>query len=136
MDKLKMLFVDDRSKRIHAALNQYGEKYDVTIAPSVKEALRAISQTDFDVISLDHDLNGDDYQDSDDRTSGMEIIRFITEYGWPKAKVPSFIIHTSNAFAGQQMYNKLRHMGLTANTIPFSYDGAAYARGIVRKLST
>lgn len=123
MKKPSLLFVDDRSKRIHAALRKYGEKYDVTIAPSVKEALRAISKNSYDVVSLDHDLNGDDFQNSDDPTSGMEMIRMIQRYDWPHNHYrPLFIIHTSNIFAGEKMALALRDLGFRVGGFPFDYD--------------
>lgn len=123
MPKNKLLFVDDRSKRIHAALAKYGEKYDVTIAPNVKEALRAISEERYSVISLDNDLNGDDYQSLDDKTSGMEIIRYIVSFGYPHQELPPiFIIHSKNSFAARKMQKTLVDAGYAAGWFTFSYD--------------
>jgi len=68
-DKKRLLFVDDRTKRIHYALNNYPD-YEVTIATCVPEALRQLVSQEWDVVSLDHDLNGHDFQDPDTPTGG------------------------------------------------------------------
>lgn len=106
--KPRMLFVDDSTKRIHAALAQYSAAFDVTIATNVPEALRLLSRQDWDIISLDHDLGGCDYIDPNLPTSGMEIIRYIEKTGWPEKKpLPKWRIHSSNVFAAKLMVDRL-----------------------------
>jgi hypothetical protein len=120
--KPKMLFLDDRSKRIHAALKQYSEKYDVTIVATVIECLRFLSSETWDIVSLDHDLGGEEFSDPGNRTGGMEIIRYIGKLGWPlKIPRPVFIIHSSNAFAANTMVNGLKSLGFTASWERFEY---------------
>jgi CheY-like chemotaxis protein len=121
--KSRMLFVDDRSKRIHSALRQWGNDMDITIAPNAREALRLLSSQDWDIVSLDHDLDGCDYQDPDDHTSGMEIIRYIEKMGWPKTRqVPYFIIHSSNLFAATAMEARISALGFPVHQKIFVYD--------------
>lgn len=123
MDKLKMLFVDDRTKRIHYALDVYGKELDVTIATCVPEALRALSSQNWDFVSLDHDLNGYDFQDPDTPTCGMEIVRYIEKCGWPEQKQrPIFWIHSSNLFAAHLMVVRLARIGHTAWYKPIAYS--------------
>lgn len=120
--KAKMLFVDDRTKRIHHALNNFPE-FDVTIATCVPEALRQMVKQDWDVISLDHDLNGHDFQDPDTPTCGMEIVRYISKTGWPpQLKKPEFWIHSSNLFAAHLMIVSLNEIGLDAWYKPIIYE--------------
>lgn len=120
--KQKLLFVDDSSKRIHSALLKYSD-FDCRIAPNVLEALRLISHEDWDVVSLDYDLNGRDFQQPDDPTSGMEIVRWLEKYGWPhKGDKPFFVVHTSNGFAGQVMADRLIAAGFRCGYFPYSYD--------------
>lgn len=129
--KLKILFVDDSSKRIHTALLKYADM-DCRIAPNVQEALRLMSHEEWDVISLDHDLNGFDFQDSNEKSSGMEIVRYIAQYGWPeKLKRPEIIVHSSNAFAATAMVDTLLACQMDARWAPFVYDPAIieWARG-------
>lgn len=106
-----MLFVDDRSKRIHYALENF-PNYNVVIATCVPEALRLMVSQSWDVISLDHDLNGHDFQDPDTPTCGMEIVRYIIKTGWPPMlQKPQFIIHSSNLFAAHLMITTLNKAG-------------------------
>jgi glycerol-3-phosphate cytidylyltransferase len=116
--KPKLLFMDDNSKRIHAALAQYGDTFDVTIATNVKDCLRLLARQDWAVVSLDHDLGGCDYTDPDSHESGMEVVRYLEKCYWPEGKSrPEFIIHSSNTFAGQLMMRRLEAVK-TANSLP------------------
>jgi len=118
---MKMLFVDDRTKRIHYALENFPE-FEVTIATCVPEALRQMSSQDWDVVSLDHDLNGHDFQDPDTPTCGMEIMRYIGKTGWPiQRRIPEFWIHSSNLFAAHLMITTLSKIGLHAWYKPIYY---------------
>lgn len=122
MNKPKLLFLDDRSKRIHAALAQFSEKFDVVIVPNVKECLRALAQDDFQVVHLDHDLRGVDFEDPDSPECGMEVVRYLHKTGWPEKKYrPQFIIHSKNIFAAHLMITLLVEMGFRAYYIPFVY---------------
>jgi len=129
MGKPKLLFVDDRTKRIHYALTEYSPEYDVTIATCVPEALRALSREEWDVVSLDHDLNGHDFEDPDTPTCGMEIVRYIAktirsaDY-WIQQfsrKPPVFWIHSSNLFAAHLMTASLQSMYFEACYKPITY---------------
>lgn len=119
----RLLFVDDRSKRIHAALQQYGGQYEVVIAPNFHEAMRLLSGQVWDVVSLDHDLNGCDFEDPDSPTCGMEIVRYIEKTGWPSfRRSPSFWVHSKNLFAAHLMVTRLLSLGLDACYKPFVYE--------------
>lgn len=120
LQKAKLLFVDDRTKRIHFALANYSE-FDVTVATNVKETLRLMSRHDWDVISLDHDLTGVDFEDPDTPTCGMEIVRYICKTGWPPSrKKPVFWVHSSNLFAAHLMVVTLTEAGHEAWYKPIS----------------
>lgn len=129
----KMLFVDDRSKRIHWALENYSKEYEVTIATCVPEALRLLCSQPWNVVSLDHDLNGYDFQDPETPTCGMEIVRYIQKCGgWPEQHFgtgynnpilhkPEFWIHSKNIFASHLMIVSLQDMDLKAFHKPVIY---------------
>lgn len=120
IETVKILFVDDRTKRIRWALEQYGTS--VTIATNVKEALRLLSSEYWDIVSLDHDLTGIDFEDPDTPTCGMEIVRYIEKTGWPdQRKKPMFSIHSSNLFAAHLMTVRLKSMGFTVSYQPITY---------------
>jgi CheY-like chemotaxis protein len=117
-----MLFVDDRSKRMHAALKKYVGVFALTVCSNVPEALRYLSQQEWDVVSLDFDLNGHDFQDPDDPTCGMEIVRYIGKTGWPFKKYPHIVLHSSNAFGRKLMAYNLEALGFVVEEQRFEYD--------------
>jgi hypothetical protein len=120
--KPKLLFVDDRRKRINFALENYALVWHVEIAPNVPEALRAMASEDWDVVSLDHDLNGHDFEEPETKTCGMEIVRYLAKTGWPpQRKVPQFWVHSSNLFAAHLMVVELTHAGFEAWYKPIIY---------------
>lgn len=122
MDKPKMLFVDDRTKRIQYALTHF-PNLDVTIATNVPEALRQMVRQNWAFISLDHDLAGHDFEDPDTPTCGMAIVRYIVKTGWPPQLVkPQFWIHSSNLFAAHLMITTLQNAGHVAFWQKIEYD--------------
>jgi len=110
----RVLFLDDRSDRIHAALKKYPPpEYDLTLVCTVKECIKMISnEPRWDIISLDHDLGFEEFVDSDRPDCGMEVVRWMEKYCYvlgQEDKWPSLIIiHTSNFVAGQVMVGILR----------------------------
>jgi len=123
MDKKpKLLFLDDRTKRREYAEKEYSKLYDVTCVSCVLEALRYMSREDWDVISLDHDLLGVDFEDVDTPGCGMEIVRYIVKCGWPpQRKIPEFWIHSSNLFAAHLMEVALLEANIPAFYKPIIY---------------
>ena len=121
--KPKLLFLDDRTKRIHAALKKWSKLYDITLATNVKECLRAMSSEDFDYWSLDHDLNGCDFEDPDGPNTGMEVVRYLEKTDWPDSKPrPVVFVHSSNLFAAHQMVMRLNRLGFRAYYKRFEYE--------------
>lgn len=128
--KQKLLFLDDRTKRLHSALEKYSDDYDLTLCCNVKECLRLLSKEDFDIVSLDHDLNGIDFQDPYSPESGMEVVRYLSKVGWPKYKFkPAIIVHTSNILVAGQMVATLQQCGFIAKHKPFGWK--EYQHGCV-----
>jgi glycerol-3-phosphate cytidylyltransferase len=111
--KPKMLFVDDSQDRQNSAIKKYGEEFDVVVVSSFYQAMRQMSQNSFDVVSLDHDMDGKSFDDVDSPTCGMAIVKYIKKTGWPeKFKKPKFIVHSVNIFAASLMVRELNKMGL------------------------
>jgi len=121
----RMLFLDDRTKRIEAARKKYTHLYDVTYVHNVKECLRYLCRQEFDIVSLDHDLDGDDFQNPDDVTSGMEVVRYIVKCGgFPPSQIvkPEVWIHSSNLLAANLMISELLKVGIHAYFRKFEYE--------------
>jgi hypothetical protein len=123
MAKPKMLFLDDNTKRIDSARRQYADKYDLTVVTNAKECLRYLCRQQWDILSLDHDLGGDDFQDPDEK-SGMEVVRYML--GWMKQySKPEVWVHSSNLFAANSMIDSLRGADFRAQYKRFEYDAEA-----------
>lgn len=120
--RIKILFLDDRSKRIHSAI-EFFKGHDLTIVTNVFECLRFLSNEEWDYVYLDHDLGGREFVNPDDPTSGMEVIRYIEKTSWPfERKKPVFIIHSSNVFAATLMELSLARIGFKVERRRFVYD--------------
>lgn len=129
--KPKMLFVDDDIEgRIKPALTKYESFYEVDIATCVPRALRLIIGNEYDVISLDFDLDGYDFQDPDDKLCGMEIVRYISRCGYPSRKrTPEFWIHSTNLFGANLMAAELSNAGFRVREVPFGWK--KYQSGVI-----
>lgn len=127
-NKRTVLFVDDRAKRIDWAIRQYYSTNNLIIAPNVPEALRAISSVQWkldDLISMDHDLNGSDFQSAEEKTCGMEIIRHLGESDYWRVlrdKSIQVVIHSSNEMGAIHMQNTLRMFGMPSMLRPINYE--------------
>lgn len=125
-DKPKLLFLDDRSKRLHSALRKYGSEYDVTLVCTVKECIKMLSNDGpWDVVSLDHDLDFDEFVPSILPNTGMEVIRWLCENkdflnykGFPAW----IILHSSNEAASFNMAVRLREAMFRYKIERFTYD--------------
>lgn len=121
MGNFRVLFLDDRSKRIHSAIKKFAD-CDLTIVATVVECLRFLSSEEFDYVFLDHDLGGREFVDPNDKDCGMEVVRYL-ENGWiPGKKKPDFVIHSSNSFAAYGMENRLRNAGYEVSRKRWEYD--------------
>lgn len=135
-DKPRLLFFDDRSKRLHAALKKYGDDYDVTLVCTVKECIKMLSNDGpWDVVSLDHDLDFEEFVPSLLPNTGMEVVRWLCENvefmrqsylevvnGRSVWRKPCFVIHTSNEAASFQMYRRLFNSEYHVEEERFTYD--------------
>lgn len=127
-EKPKLLFLDDRSKRMHAALRNFPD-FEVRLVSNVLEALRALSSEDWEEVHLDHDLRGVDFEDPDSPECGMEVVRYLEKTGWPPDKrKPIFRIHSHNLFAAYLMTTRLQKLGMAAYYQPFEYEKVVHMK--------
>ncbi len=116
--QMNILLVDDNPHRI--AFFQNGLKaHKLTICRHARTAIKALKQTSFDVIFLDHDLTGK-LADPEDENCGSEVARFIADN---EIVCGCIILHIENAIGRESMesilsesvsipYNKLKKVGL------------------------
>lgn len=93
-----------------------------TVEPFI-EALKGGG--DFWLVSLDHDLNGEVFVDSNRKDCGMEVVRWIVAH---KPSIAEIVLHTANPFASRLMEAELRRAGYVVWVSPFG--GFDYSRGI------
>ena len=115
---MNILLLDDNSHRI--AFFQNGLKaHKLTVCRHARVAIKALKQTAFDVIFLDHDLTGKP-ADPDDENCGSEVARFIADND---IVCSCIILHTENTVGRESMesilndslsipYSKLKRVGL------------------------
>jgi hypothetical protein len=68
----------------------------------------------WDIVSLDHDLNFEEFVDSNRKDCGMEVVRWIERNAFllyeNKIIPKQIIVHTSNKIAGTEMVLRLEDL--------------------------
>lgn len=103
---MKILFLDDDYQRIKRIKEQC-IGHELHIVTTAQDAIAALgSGIVFDVVSLDHDLGGQQMVSSGDGT-GYEVAVFISQMDVPPQRV---ILHTFNPDGAKAMYYRLSHV--------------------------
>lgn len=82
------------------------------LARNISEAIRAINMFDFDIISLDHDIEGS-------RETFDVVGLFLAEKYRNKTTKPKIIIHTANPVGRQRFKNILDGFDITIKELGF-----------------
>lgn len=111
MDVRKILILEDSQERIHQFQKRL-PKDDLYFFDSVDEAKEAYNLLGpFDVIFLDHDLDGSVFVDSDEKNTGYQFAKFLVE----KETEAQIIVHSMNSVGAQNIKNALPQ----AEIVPF-----------------
>ena len=117
---ISVFLLDDEQRR-HRWFKKRFQGDDVTIAETVEEAKKHLTERSFDAIFLDHDLLPEHYESNDhddfDRT-GYAIAEFLHEKK-DLQRAATIIVHTRNADAAIKMVQKLRDSGRTCEYCAF-----------------
>lgn len=109
---MKILVLDDNEIRL-----RYFKKHLAPLLPdcvmTAKEAIEKLSETDFDVVFLDHDLGNQEYQTSGDGT-GYEVAQWLSNH--PEKKPKKIVIHSFNACGARKMLALLPEAEYTPGT--------------------
>ena len=108
------LFLDDNKERIKKIKNSV--PYTITIVTTTEACISKLEEDEWDLVFLDHDLNGEVYVDSGRKDCGMEVVRWIIKN---QPIIRNIIIHTHNTEAGLLMLKQLQSAKYKANYIPF-----------------
>ena len=110
----KVLFLDDNPSRISVFK---GVCPNADIATTAEETINFLNNLDsYDLVSLDHDLNGEVFVDSNREDCGFEVVRWIIDN---KPTIGKIIIHSHNGPAAFRMVNALFNSGYDARKISF-----------------
>ena len=104
---MKILVLDDdpRDYRVSAYMDRFADNFpDATIVyvKTADECLGQMFLTDFDLVLLDHDLNGETFVDSDRCDCGAEVARWWNS-GGNKSIGASVVVHSKNVAGANVM---------------------------------
>ena len=110
---MKTLFLDDSKER-----TKFFKQYfpNAKCVETAKECIEKLSEEDWDVVFLDHDLGGKVMVSESELETGSEVVRWIKNN---KPKVKAFILHSLNFPARENMYKNLLDCGYKVKEIPF-----------------
>lgn len=110
-----ILFLDDSAERVEAFRARFPQAIIVNTAA---EAISALAEGDvvWESVWLDHDLGGTAFQDSGDRESGYEVVRWIVA---SRPSIMEIYVHTWNPAAAPLMVADLQGAGYIVHRWPF-----------------
>lgn len=113
-----MLILEDNGARIEYFKRVYPA---AAIVKTAKDAIYNLNLVQHSVVSLDHDLNGEAFVDSDCHDCGMEVVRWIVANRPPIERI---LLHTANRKASKAMKDALVGAGYKVYRVPFGgvYD--------------
>ncbi len=115
---MKILFLDDDQERHEKAINNAFPSDFWSHVFCADSCIKELQNKKWDLVSLDHDLNGKPFDSPGNKNSGSEVVRWIIEN---KPDVESFIVHSYNHIEAPKMVSQLRKAGYVANYEPFNY---------------
>lgn len=115
VDKLKILVLEDMGHRIEFFKEKLS-KHDVWFFDQASDAINALSliNKEWDIVFLDHDLEGKIFVPSSYQNTGYTVAKFISEHD--NIKINQIIIHSMNP----QGANNIKNILPQAEIIPFN----------------
>lgn len=116
MDKqTKVLFLDDNINRHQLKINQKEDDEYLVRVWSAQECIDHLSEEIWDLVCLDHDLEGT-YQNPLDKNTGSEVVRWIVENN---PEIGEIVVHSWNHREAPKMVKSLKSAGYSASWEPF-----------------
>ena len=88
------------------------EQFDLTYARTSPESVEALQEGPWDMVFFDHDLGGE-YE------TAMPAARYVVEHAYDFHNT-MFVVHTSNAPAGDTIFSMFKSAGLTVHRVQAS----------------
>lgn len=122
---MRMLFLDDdrnRCKQVQSFIPS------AIIVNRANEAIYWLqTEKQWDVVSLDYDLDGEVMVESEQANTGMEVAQWI---GKNRPAILRMIVHSFNPVGSLNMLSVLREAGYCVEMVPF--NSAAYEHEEIR----
>lgn len=113
---MRILILEDNQTRIEK-FKELFKYHDIYLYSDVESAKEACKCMDFDVLWLDHDLNGKIWEDSSEENSGFQFVKWLVDNGLQKNSLN--YIHSMNPIGANKMLNYLLDNGYDGIWIPF-----------------
>lgn len=116
---MRILFLDDDPNR-HQTFRYKTIGMDKTVVETPEEAFEALVREQFDIVSLDHDLEGKIYCPSDEK-SGFAVCQFLNTM--PSEILPNkVVLHSYNEEGVRNMRRELYELGRTIRVVTAPFD--------------
>jgi len=123
---MNILLLDDNPHRITFFQNSL-KKHTLVVCRHAKAAIKALKKGSFDLVFLDHDLEGDP-ADPEDENCGSEVARFIAAHDVHCGRI---ILHSENR-AGREAMEAILE---TCESIPYSKLKKANFHSLLKPLA-
>ncbi len=114
--KMKKLVLDDCPNRMAKFFANKGEE-DLMRVWNAKDCIESLRLEEWDLVSLDHDLDQMPYDNPQKENTGSGVVRWIVAN---KPKVKRFVVHSYNNLQAPKMVEALKGAGYEAVWEPFN----------------
>ena len=112
---MKIMILEDSAERVISFYNMFNNQ-SLTIVNTAEDAINLVNYIKFDVIFLDHDLGERVYVDSEEKNTGYQVAKILSDS--MNSKTP-IIIHSWNPIGVKNMKNTLKNHKAQVVDIPF-----------------
>jgi len=113
---MKILLLEDNLERVEK-FNILFKNHQVTHCDNIKDAKNACLNRVFDILWLDHDLEGKIWEDSFKEETGYQFVKWLVDNGYQKNSLN--YIHSMNPIGANLMLNYLKDNDYDGIWIPF-----------------
>lgn len=103
-DRVRLLILEDNPQRMDAMKKKIHGDAVVVVVETVEQAKKMLAEHKWDIVSLDHDLGGQEMLDSGLGT-GYEVALWLKEH--PEHQPPEIWLHSLNPVGRKNMANQL-----------------------------
>jgi CheY-like chemotaxis protein len=115
---MRVLFLDDDPDRLDWARGVFKDIGNpLELVTTAQEAILALARQDFDLVCLDHDLEGVPHDDPAGDNTGSAVVRWILAN---RPKVRQFVVHSLSRTGAKPMARDLAEAGYRVRHKPFT----------------